>query len=158
MPRRDGLTWVAMAVATAGGVGMVPVAPGTAGTLVTVPLAWALRGLPLAPYLAVVAGITVAGVWAAGRADRAWGGHDSQRIVVDEVAGYLLTVALVPRGDLLALAAGFIAFRALDIGKPPPIGWLDRHVEGGLGVVLDDVAAGALGAVLLWAGWTMASG
>lgn len=141
----------AKAIATALGAGYSPIAPGTCGTAVTVPLALALNPLPLWQYVIVLIGVTLVGIWAAGRADRAWGTHDSGRIVVDEVAGYLTTMALVDRGHWIPLSVGFVVFRALDIIKPPPIRWLDRNVPGGVGVVIDDVAAGVLGMVIMLA-------
>ena len=70
--------------------------------------------------------------------------------MIDEVAGYLFTVMLVDRSAWAPLAAGFVVFRLLDITKPPPIRWLDEHLPGGWGVMLDDVAAGVLGAGALW--------
>jgi phosphatidylglycerophosphatase A len=97
----------------------------------------------------VVLAVIGIGIWAAGHADGAWGTHDSGRIVIDEVAGYLVTVALVDRAHWAALAVGFVVFRALDILKPPPIRWLDQNLPGGFGVVIDDVAAGVLGLVIL---------
>jgi phosphatidylglycerophosphatase A len=142
----DGL---AKAIATAGGAGYSPVAPGTCGTAVAVPLAYVMAGLPLWQYAAIVAVVTAIAIWAAGRADRAWQTHDSQRIVIDEVAGYLVTMALVDRAHWPALACGFIAFRFFDIVKPPPVRWLDEHLPGGTGVVLDDVAAGVMGLVTM---------
>ena len=117
----------------------------------TVPLAFALAPLPLWQFLIVLLAITLVGIWAAGRADRAWGTHDSGRIVVDEVAGYMTTMALVDRGHWIPLVVGFVVFRVLDIVKPPPIRWLDRNVPGGFGVVIDDVAAGVLGMVIMLA-------
>lgn len=140
---------LARLIATAGGLGYLPWAPGTWGTLFGVALAWALRALPLGAYLAVIALVTLAGTWAACVADRSWDTHDSGRIVIDEVAGYLLTVALLDRARWAPLLVGFLVFRLLDILKPPPIRWLDRRVPGGLGVMLDDLAAGLLGAALL---------
>ena len=142
---------VARAIATAGGAGYAPVAPGTCGSLVTLPLAWALAGLPLGAYLGVVAGVIVVGAWAAGVADRVWGTHDSGRIVIDEVAGMLLTLAFVDRRAWPALAIGFVLFRVADIWKPWPARAIDRGFPGGLGVVLDDVVAGAYAAIATWA-------
>lgn len=141
--------WVAKLIATAGGAGYSPIAPGTCGTAVAVPIAWLARDLPLWQFLALVALVTVVGIWAAGEADRAWKTHDSGRIVIDEVAGYLLTVAVIDRSTGVALAVGFVVFRVLDIVKPPPIRWVDEQVPGGAGVVLDDVAAGAMGCVIM---------
>ncbi|HEY4059844.1 MAG TPA: phosphatidylglycerophosphatase A [Kofleriaceae bacterium] len=140
---------LAKLVATACGAGYSPIAPGTCGTLVTIPLAFALRNAPLWLFALVTIAIILVGVWAADRADRAWGTHDSGRIVIDEVAGYLVTVALVDRASWLVLLVGFVIFRALDITKPPPIRWLDENLPGGWGVVLDDVAAGVLGCVIM---------
>lgn len=139
------MSGIAKAIATVGGAGYSPIAPGTCGTAATVPLAWALSTTPWWGFIIVTAAITLVGIWAAGEADRAWGTHDSGRIVVDETAGYLVTVALVDRGSWVVLAVGFVVFRALDIIKPPPIRWVDEQVPGGAGVVLDDVAAGVLG-------------
>ncbi len=140
---------LAKAIATALGAGYSPIAPGTCGTIATIPLAWALGSVPLWQYSLVVLAIIAVGIWAAGRADAAWGTHDSGRIVIDEVAGYLVTVALVDRSHWIPLAVGFVVFRTLDITKPPPIRWLDENLPGGFGVVIDDVAAGVLGMVIL---------
>jgi phosphatidylglycerophosphatase A len=93
--------------------------------------------------------VTGAGIAAAHIADQVWKTHDSGRIVIDEVAGYLLTVAFVDRGSWWVLGVGFFVFRALDIIKPPPVRWIDEKVPGGAGVVLDDVGAGAMGAVIM---------
>jgi len=140
---------VARVIATAGGAGYSPIAPGTCGTAVAVPIAWLARGWSTPMFLVLVAAVTIIGIWAADEADRAWGSHDSGRIVIDEVAGYLLTVALVDRSAGLALGLGFVVFRFFDIVKPPPVRWIDQKVPGGAGVVLDDVAAGAMGLVVM---------
>jgi len=139
-----------VAIATAGGAGFSPLAPGTCGTLVTVPLAWAISSVELPVYAVICVAVIIVGIWAATVADAAWGSHDSGRIVIDEVAGYLVTVALVDRADPWVLAIGFAVFRALDILKPPPVRWIDEHVQGGAGVVLDDVAAGVMGAAIMF--------
>lgn len=140
---------VARAIATAGGAGYSPVAPGTCGTLVAVPIAWVCRGSDTWWFLALTGLVILVGIAAAHRADQVWGTHDSGRIVIDEVAGYFATVALVDRGSWWVLGVGFVVFRALDIIKPPPVRWLDEHVPGGAGVVLDDVAAGVMGAAIM---------
>lgn len=142
---------MAKGIATALGAGYSPIAPGTCGTAVAVPLAWLLAHLPLWQFLVITLGVTLVGVWAAATADRAWGTHDSGRIVIDEVAGYLVTVALVDRTSWIVLAIGFFVFRFFDIVKPPPVRWLDENLPGGWGVVLDDIAAGVMGAVVMWA-------
>jgi phosphatidylglycerophosphatase A len=105
-------------------------------------------------YLGVAVLVTLVGIAAAHRADQVWHTHDSGRIVIDEVAGYLLTVALADRSDPWVLGIGFVVFRAFDIVKPPPVRWLDENLPGGWGVVLDDIAAGAMGlAVMAVLGW-----
>ncbi len=113
-----------------------------------VPLAWALSSRPMWQFGLVAVLVTAIGIAAANRADKAWGSHDNQRIVIDEVAGYLITVTPVTR-DWAALAVGFVAFRFFDIVKPWPVRWLDENLPGGWGVVLDDVAAGVMGAIVM---------
>lgn len=142
---------LAKAIATAGGAGYLPVAPGTCGTAVAVPLVWLLAALPLWQFLVITLGVTLVGVWAAATADKAWGTHDSGRIVIDEVAGYFVTLSLVDRTSWLVLGIGFVVFRFFDIVKPPPVRWLDENLPGGWGVVLDDIAAGVMGAAVMWA-------
>jgi len=137
---------LAKLVATALGAGYSPYAPGTCGTAVAIPLAWALASLSIWQFGLVAVAVTLLGVACAERAGRAWGVEDDQRIVIDEVAGYLFTVLPVDRSGWVPLVVGAVVFRALDIGKPPSIRWLDEHVPGGWGVMLDDVAAGVLGA------------
>jgi phosphatidylglycerophosphatase A len=88
------------------------------------------------------------GIWAADVYEEATGAHDNHRIVIDEVAGYLLTLAAVPRGPF-NLVVGFGLFRLFDTWKPWPVRWLDEHVGGGLGVVLDDLGAGVYGGLIL---------
>jgi phosphatidylglycerophosphatase A len=136
-------------LATACGAGYVPIAPGTAGTAVAIPLAYVMAPMPLWYYALVTIGITVVGIWAADRADRVWGTHDCQKIVIDEVAGYLVTVALVDRTHWIPLVAGFVVFRFFDQVKPPPVRWIDEHLPGGAGVVLDDIGAGFQGLVTM---------
>ncbi|MBS1124262.1 MAG: Phosphatidylglycerophosphatase [Deltaproteobacteria bacterium] len=140
---------LAKLIATALGAGYSPVAPGTCGTAVAVPLTWALAGLPIWQFGVVAVLVTGIGIAAAHRADLAWGSHDSQRIVIDEVAGYLITMLPVDRASWPPLVVGFVVFRLFDIVKPPPVRWLDENLPGGWGVVLDDVAAGVMGAVVM---------
>jgi phosphatidylglycerophosphatase A len=140
---------IARLIATMFGAGYSPIAPGTVGTLVTVPLAYAL-GRMGAPVLWVATLIVIGvAVWAASRAERIFGEHDASKIVIDEAAGYLVAVAVAP-GSAAHLVPAFVLFRVFDILKPPPIGAIDRGVRGGLGVVLDDVAAGAYAAGVLY--------
>lgn len=124
-------------------VGYAPVAPGTFGSLLALPLLVAL-GRANAPAWAVVAAIVLASVGAmpiCGRAGRIWGQVDSPRIVLDEVCGMLIAGALVPP-TARTLAIAFAAFRLFDVLKPYPAGFFDRHVKNGVGVVADDLVAG----------------
>ncbi|HUH01797.1 MAG TPA: phosphatidylglycerophosphatase A [Kofleriaceae bacterium] len=143
------VTVPARALATAGGAGYSPVAPGTCGTAVAVPLAWLASGLPLWSFIAITVAVTLVGVWAASVADDHWGTHDSGRIVIDEVAGYFVTMCFADRSTIGPLLLGFVLFRAFDIVKPPPVRWIDRAGPGGVGVVFDDVAAGVYAGLIL---------
>ena len=141
----------AMMVATVCGIGLLPKAPGTWGSLAALPLAWLLYGLagPMAVALAVVL-VFFAGWWAAAALARRGGDHDPGYIVIDEVAGQLVVLAVIPP-DALLYAIAFALFRLFDITKPAFIGWADREIKGGLGVMLDDLLAGALGALVIYA-------
>lgn len=136
-------------IATALGAGYVPVAPGTAGTVVAIPLAWAAARLGPIGYLLVLGTAFGLGVWAADVYCRAMNTEDDQRIVIDEVVGYLASLIFVPKTPLF-MVIGFGLFRLFDAWKPWPIRQLDRDIHGGIGVVLDDVAAGLVTAGLLW--------
>jgi phosphatidylglycerophosphatase A len=131
--------WVLLAAW--GPCGYSPLAPGTVGTLGAVPLAWALSLAGWPAYLAATAALLGLGIVAAGHAGRYWGVVDASAIVVDEVVGYLLAMAWVPF-SWPAAAAAFVLFRVLDVVKPWPASALDR-IHSPLGVMLDDVAAGA---------------
>jgi len=128
-------------LATWWGVGYVPRAPGTAGTIAAIPLYFLLRLLPLYGYLACVLAIGLVACWAAGEAERIFQEQDSQRIVIDEAVGFFITMAALPP-TWPYLIGGFCFFRCFDILKPPPIRLIERTVKGGYGVVLDDVLAG----------------
>jgi phosphatidylglycerophosphatase A len=145
-PRRPD-HWLAFAA----GAGLLPKAPGTWGTLAAIPLYLLLARLPLPIYVLMLVGLALVGVWACGRVGRDLGIQDHPAIVWDEVVGYLLTMTAAPPGWPWVLA-GFLLFRGLDIWKPWPIRWLDQQVGGGLGVMLDDLAAGALALALLQGG------
>jgi phosphatidylglycerophosphatase A len=130
--------WVLLAAW--GPCGFAPVAPGTFGTLGAIPLYLALSRLPAGAYVAATAALVALGAVAADRAGRYWGVADASPIVIDEVAGYLVTLALVPF-SWRAVAAAFVLFRIFDVLKPWPASAFDR-VKNGFGVVMDDVAAG----------------
>jgi phosphatidylglycerophosphatase A len=137
-------------IATSFGAGFSPVAPGTMGTLTAIPLAWALSRLDGWVFIVATVAVTAIGTWAASRFIAASGTHDDQRIVVDEVAGYLVTLLLVTK-TWVHLILAFFLFRLFDIWKPPPVRQVDEHVMGGLGVMADDLAAGIYGMLVLLA-------
>ena len=130
------------------GSGCAPRAPGTAGTVLAVVLYLPLSLLPIGWYLALLAVTIVAGVWLCDEASRKLGVHDHPGIVWDEFAGFWLTMVAAPAGWGW-IVLGFILFRLFDIWKPWPIGWLDKRVSGGLGVMLDDLLAGFFSLLLL---------
>ncbi len=138
-------------VATGAGVGYSPVAPGTAGSVIGLGLYFALSPLSTGVYVAVLGGLSVVAAWIADRAERLLGKHDDGRIVIDEVAGMLTSLAFLPARVDVALA-GFVLFRIFDIWKPPPARRAER-LPGGIGVVMDDLVAGVyanLAGQLLW--------
>ncbi len=136
--------------ATAGFVGLMPKAPGTFGTLVAVPLAYGLALLGPNLYLLATLALIVFAVWISEMHERALGHHDSKEIVIDEVVGYLVAFAWLPLTPM-SLVAAFVVFRIFDILKPYPISVLDARVKGGLGVVVDDLAAGLITSLILQA-------
>ncbi len=151
-PRR----FLALALATAGGAGYAPIAPGTFGSMVGVAVFWfvAPSGTLAVAAAAVVA--SAVGVWAADETERIYGKKDDGRIVIDEVAGQLITLlplAAFASADRvrapLPLLVGFLVFRGFDIAKPGPVRWAERTFPGGQGVMYDDLVAGALSAVVM---------
>ncbi len=132
------------------GAGRFPWAPGTVGTLAAIPLYLLLRPLPLIWYLGALLLMFLIGVWACGKTARELHAPDPSTIVWDEMLGFLLAMTAALPGWPWFLA-GFILFRCFDIFKPWPIGALDKRVTGGLGIMLDDVAAGAMTCLLLQA-------
>jgi phosphatidylglycerophosphatase A len=133
---------LALIIATVFGVGYLPGAPGTAGSLCALPLAWVLGrwcGWPAVLLSCLI--VFFVGWWASVLAESQFGEHDSCHIVVDEVAGQLLTMIAVPC-TWPNLVVGFGFFRLFDSVKPWPAGWIDQKMESGLGVMLDDLAAG----------------
>jgi len=131
-----------MFIATGAYSGYLPKAPGTWGSLLGV-LLWISGLYRLAPevYAGVLAGILLVGTIAAGAAEKLVDRGDPGLVVIDEILGQLIALALAPRHPATALV-GFGLFRFFDILKPFPVSWLDRHIHGGLGIMLDDVMAG----------------
>ena len=135
-------------IAVGFGSGLAPKAPGTAGTVVAVPLYLLMQSLPLVSYLLITTCLFIAGIWICAYTAEKLGVHDHPSIVIDEIVGYLITMIAAPEG-WLAVAIGFILFRLLDALKPWPISWFDRSVNGGLGIMLDDVVAGIIAMAII---------
>ena len=127
--------------ATWGGAGYSPVASGTVGTLAAIPLYLLLARLSLPLYALTTVAFIFFSCWVSGGAERIFNEKDSGKIVIDEVAGYLVTMFAVPP-SWVGVALGFFLFRFFDITKIPPASYFDRQMKNGYGVVLDDVVAG----------------
>ena len=147
---RDPVLWLAFGF----GTGLAPKAPGTVGTLPGIVLAAIVGGLagsaaPVVILLMLMLLIPL-GVWLCGEASRRLGVHDYGGIVFDEVVGVLIPFLVLPITPV-NLLLGFLAFRLFDVWKPWPISWLDRRVHGGLGIMIDDLLAGAYALAAVWA-------
>ncbi|WP_025772607.1 phosphatidylglycerophosphatase A family protein [Thioalkalivibrio sp. HK1] len=145
-PPRTLVHWIAFG----GGAGLSPIAPGTAGTLVAIPIYLAIAAWPLSYYLGFVLAFGLAGIAICNRTARDLEVPDHPGIVIDEIAGFLLAMSALPANGYW-IAAAFVSFRLLDISKPWPISVIDRRLKGGLGVMLDDLLAGAMVCVALHA-------
>ena len=139
---------VALAIATAGGAGYFPFAPGTVGSAVGVVVYLLTRHLDPSLQVLLFVVVCVVGTWASTVAARHFGRDDPGYVVVDEVAGQLATLLLLDVG-ILGACIGFLIFRVLDIIKPWPANRLEA-LHGGFGIMADDVMAGAYGWVLMW--------
>lgn len=145
---------LSLIIATFFGTGLAPVASGTVGSLAAVPLAWAVSLLSPPLQIITILVVTAVAIATAHRAGQLYGVVDSGRIVIDEVAGLLVALIVVPF-TLPTAVAGFALFRLFDIAKPWPVSFFDRKVRNGAGVVLDDVVAGmyarvCLALLMLW--------
>jgi phosphatidylglycerophosphatase A len=162
VPEKDGLHHrldlrdPATLIATWFGVGLLPKAPGTWGSLAALPLAWLFHHFGGPEMLAAATIVVFAlGTWATGRVIGGSLGEDPGLVVVDEVVGQWVVLLFVPP-SLALYAAGFLVFRLADILKPWPVSWADRAVKGAFGVMLDDVLAALYGgAVLALIAWWM---
>ena len=147
-------------LATVGGIGLIPWAPGTFGSLPGLWLgivlwrwqsAWTMAGYSvMLTWVAVMTVLTVltwVSVHAIEETEHRWQCHDPGSIVIDEVVGQAVTILFLPQLTAIHVISGFVAFRLFDILKPWPIRWLDTHVKGGWGTMVDDVVAGLLAGV-----------
>ncbi len=132
------------------GSGLAPKAPGTFGTLAALPFYYLMSGWSWPLYLVVVMVAAIVGIWICGESARRLNVHDHPAIVWDEIIGYLITMFMLPV-SWQWMVAGFVLFRVFDILKPWPISWLDRHLQGGLGIMADDILAGLVSLAILQA-------
>lgn len=150
------MTRVALLIATSAGAGYSPFASGTAGSAVGVAIYFLTRHLDPRMQIALLVVITVVGTWASSVAARHFDREDPGEVVIDEVAGQLVTYCLLGVGPLGA-AIGFVLFRVLDVIKPWPARQME-HLHGGLGIMADDLMVGVYGWLILWALFAVAPG
>lgn len=130
------------------GVGVIPFAPGTFGTLLAIPFYLLMSDMPFGLYATLTGLFILLSIVICHVAAREINVHDHPGMVLDEVVGYLLTMLAAPPGWLWVIV-GFVLFRIFDIWKPWPIGWVDRKVSGGFGIVLDDLLAAVYSLAIL---------
>jgi phosphatidylglycerophosphatase A len=140
-----------MFIATGAYSGYLPKAPGTWGSLVGILLWIPLRNLPVGTYGTIVTALFILGTAAAGAAEKIVDRGDPGLVVIDEIVGQLIALSMAPHHPV-AVLAGFALFRFFDILKPFPVGWLDQHIHGGMGIMLDDVIAGFYALIILQIG------
>ncbi|WP_457576161.1 phosphatidylglycerophosphatase A family protein [Desulfomarina sp.] len=132
---------IIMALATGCGVGMIPRAPGTWGSLAAFIPWFFIKDLSLPAYLLVLLFVFILGFFVSGSAEKILDRPDAGSIVIDEILGMFITLTLVP-GGVASWFLGFALFRFFDIFKPFPVSWFDRKIHGGIGIMMDDVMAG----------------
>jgi len=142
------MNYFILLLATGFGVGYSPLAPGTLGTLIAIPVYYFLSEIPSPLYEITLVGFFFLSVWISENAEIFFGKKDDQRIVIDEMMGFLIAMLWIPKTTRFVII-GFFLFRFFDILKPFPIRHLEKKFKGGFGVVLDDVMAGIYGNIIL---------
>ena len=148
-------------IASGAGVGLSPWAPGTMGSLLGVLMLWPIENFPLALCWVVWMLVAVVAVWSAHTAGESWGVIDHPAIVIDEVVGVWLAILVpasllaIPMPSVSVMLGCLLLFRVYDILKPWPVNWCERNLQGGLGVVCDDLAAGAMAGLCMTVGYTV---
>jgi phosphatidylglycerophosphatase A len=137
-----------LVLATGFGVGYSPVAPGTLGTLIAIPVFYFLSNISSPVYEITLIGFFFLSVWISENAEIFFDKKDDQKIVIDEIMGFLVTMLWIPKTTILIII-GFFLFRFFDILKPFPIRRLEQKLKGGYGVVLDDVLAGVYANIVI---------
>ena len=126
----------------------MPFAPGTFGTLAGLPLCYLVSLCPSGVGVMIISAVIALGVWLADSSEKMIGSKDPGCIVIDEIAGMLVTLAGLPF-TFITVAVGFVLFRILDIFKPFPIRSLERKIPGGSGIMVDDLVAGIMANIIL---------
>ncbi|EAS44426.1 phosphatidylglycerophosphatase A [Photobacterium profundum] len=137
-------------LATGFGSGLSPIIPGTMGTVASIPLYLLIVQLPFAVYILITIVAAVIGITICQKTSDDMGVHDHGSIVWDEFVGFWITMAIAPVVSWQWILAGFVLFRFFDMIKPWPISWLDKHVHGGFGIMVDDILAGFMAMICLW--------
>ena len=137
-----------MVIATGLYSGYLPKAPGTWGSIVGLIVYFFMHTLSLPAYLATIGVLMIVGTFAAGSAEKIMDRKDPGQVVIDEIVGMLITLAAAPPHPMVWLL-GFGLFRFFDILKPFPIDWIDKRIQGGVGIMMDDVVAGLYGFLVL---------
>jgi phosphatidylglycerophosphatase A len=137
-----------MFIATGCYSGRIPFAPGTFGTIAAIPFALVFLIIPASFTGIYIAGLILAAIYFSDRAEKIMGKKDPGCIVIDEIAGYVVTMSFVPV-NIYTIVAGFFIFRFFDILKPGPVKYFENNFSGGAGIVLDDIMAGILSAGVL---------
>lgn len=132
------------------GSGLSPIVPGTMGSLAAIPFWWfLLQGLSIGPYIAILLIASVAGIYLCQKTADDMGVHDHGSIVWDEFVGMWIVLLAIPVHNWQWILTAFVIFRVLDMWKPWPIRWFDRHVHGGFGIMIDDIIAGIIAALFV---------
>ncbi len=134
-------------IATGAGSGLLPLAPGTWGSMMGILLAWLLSPLSAVMYVITTVGVIFIAIWSAGEARHLFGGGDPPQVVIDEIAAMLLVMAFQPF-SWMSVIVGFLAFRVFDVWKPWPVRQCEA-LSGGIGIVMDDLMAGIYAWLLL---------
>jgi len=137
-----------MFIATGFFSGKIPFAPGTFGTLAAIPFALVFLIIPASFYGVYIVGLILAAIYFADKAEKIIGEKDPGCIVIDEIAGFVVALSIVPV-NIYTLASGFFIFRFFDIIKSAPVKYFEDNFSGGAGIVLDDIMAGILTAAVL---------
>ncbi|OAN14325.1 phosphatidylglycerophosphatase A [Photobacterium jeanii] len=137
-------------LATGFGSGLSPIVPGTMGTVAAIPFYLLLVQLPFALYLLITFIAAVVGIVICHKTATDMKVHDHGSIVWDEFVGFWITMAVAPVLSWEVVLTGFVLFRFFDMVKPWPISWLDKHVHGGFGIMIDDILAGFMAMIALW--------